>query len=121
MMWTTPSKGPWPFPGVVGVSPMVFAQTMVRTSHSLSGAVVRGVDPAVSLSLVKGFTPAELDRCLARDGNGVLLPGIILGKELAKNLATSVGDKIVLISPGGMISPVGHVPALKRFRGDRHF
>ncbi len=103
-------------PGVAGVSPMVFAQTMVRTSHSLSGAVVRGVVPAVPFSLVKGFTPDELDRCLARDGNGVILPGIILGKELAKNLATSVGDNIVLISPGGMISPVGHVPALKRFR-----
>ncbi len=103
-------------PGVAGISPMVFAQTMVRTSHSLSGAVVRGVDPAVPFSLIKGFTPAELDRCLARDGNAVVMPGIILGKELAKNLAISVGDNIVLISPGGMISPVGHVPALKRFR-----
>ncbi|MDY0221045.1 MAG: lipoprotein-releasing ABC transporter permease subunit [Desulfobacterium sp.] len=103
-------------PGVTAVSPMVFAQTMIRTSHSLSGAVVRGIDHRSSLSLVKGFSPSELEVCLARDGKGLILPGIVLGKELAKNLAVAVDDKIVLISPGGMISPVGHVPALKRFR-----
>lgn len=102
--------------GVTAVSPMVFAQTMIRTNHSLSGAVVRGIDPGASLSLVKGFTPSELDLCLARDGDDLVLPGIVLGKELAKNLAVVVDDKIILISPGGMISPVGHVPALKRFR-----
>ena len=102
--------------GVLGASPMVFAQTMIRTSHSLSGAVVRGIDPAVPFTLIKGFTPQELKKNLAVDGDVLVLPGIILGKELAKNIATSVGDKIVLMSPGGMISPVGHVPALKRFQ-----
>ncbi len=103
-------------PGVKGVSPMVFAQAMIRTSHSLSGAVVRGVDPSVGFSLVKGFSPEELEKGLAPDLENNRFPGIVLGKELAKNLASSVGDKIVLMSPGGMISPVGHVPSLKRFR-----
>ncbi len=103
-------------PGVKGVSPIVFAQTMIRTAHSLSGAVVRGVDPSMGVSLVKGFSPVELERDLGPDLDNSRLPGIILGKELAKNLASMVGDRIVLMSPGGMISPVGHVPSLKRFR-----
>ncbi|MBI9089143.1 MAG: lipoprotein-releasing ABC transporter permease subunit [Desulfobacterium sp.] len=103
-------------PGVKGVSPMVFAQTMIRTAHSLSGAVVRGVDPSVGFSLVKGFSPDELEKGLAPDLENSRFPGIVLGKELAKNLSSSVGDKIVLMSPGGMISPVGHVPSLKRFQ-----
>jgi lipoprotein-releasing system permease protein len=102
--------------GVKGVSPIVFAQTMIRTAHSLSGAVVRGVDPSSGISLVKGFSPAELEKDLGPDLDNSRLPGIVLGKELAKNLASMVGDRIVLMSPGGMISPVGHVPSLKRFR-----
>ena len=102
-------------PGVTGVAPMVFAQTMIRAAHSLSGAVVRGVDPSNNLSLIKGFSPSELEKAFAPNSKNSLLPGIILGKELAKNLAVSVGDNLVLMSPGGMISPVGHVPALKRF------
>jgi lipoprotein-releasing system permease protein len=44
------------------------------------------------------------------------VPGIILGQELARNLGVMENDIIYLISPRGMISPVGHIPAMKRFR-----
>ncbi len=103
--------------GVTSVSPLVFAQTMIRTKNALSGAVVRGVDPSGSVSLIKGLGPDEIRRSLApapEDPTG--LPGIILGKELAARSASIKGDTVVLMSPGGMISPVGHIPALKRFK-----
>jgi lipoprotein-releasing system permease protein len=43
------------------------------------------------------------------------MPGIILGKELAKNLGVVEGDNIYLISPRGMLAPIGHIPSMKRF------
>jgi lipoprotein-releasing system permease protein len=43
-------------------------------------------------------------------------PEIILGRELAKNLGVTEGDMLYLISPNGMLSPIGHVPSMKQFR-----
>ena len=44
------------------------------------------------------------------------VPGIILGKELARNLGVGKGDAVYLISSQGMISPIGYLPAMKRFK-----
>ena len=44
------------------------------------------------------------------------MPGIVLGRELANNLGVTKGDTVYLITPRGMISPIGHVPAMKRFQ-----
>ena len=43
-------------------------------------------------------------------------PGIVLGKELARNLGVIEGDRIYLISAHGMLSPIGHLPAMKQFK-----
>lgn len=103
--------------GVSTVSPMVFAQTMIKTSAGLSGAVVRGIDPGADTTLISGFTPEDLKQKLQTATTETSsLPGIILGKALASSVGAATGDRIVLMSPGGMISPVGHIPSLKRFQ-----
>jgi lipoprotein-releasing system permease protein len=45
-----------------------------------------------------------------------LLPGILLGAELARQLALEVGDEVQLISPDGDIGPTGLRPKLSRMR-----
>jgi lipoprotein-releasing system permease protein len=45
-----------------------------------------------------------------------VVPGIVLGRELARNLGVVKGNIIYLISPAGMLSPIGHVPAMKQFK-----
>jgi lipoprotein-releasing system permease protein len=50
-----------------------------------------------------------------KDATGSV-PGVILGKELARNLGLGVGDAVYLISSRGMISPMGYLPAMKRFQ-----
>ena len=40
---------------------------------------------------------------------------IVLGNELAAMLGVAVGDKVTLITPHAMITPVGTMPRLKRF------
>ena len=43
-------------------------------------------------------------------------PGLLIGKELAKNLNLFVGDKVNVISPMGNITPLGMMPKMKPFR-----
>ncbi len=105
-------------PGVEAATPFIYTQIMLRSSSGISGAVLRGVDPESAGRVIK-----SLKRISFKDGSNVsqgqkkkiALPGIILGKELAKNIGVSKGDMVFLISPRGTLSPIGHIPAMRRF------
>jgi len=45
-----------------------------------------------------------------------VLPGIIIGRELAKNLRLFLGDDLNVISPMGDIGPAGPIPKSRPFR-----
>ncbi|MFA5905076.1 MAG: lipoprotein-releasing ABC transporter permease subunit [Desulfobacula sp.] len=100
---------------VIGASPILFAQAMIRSSHSFSGIMVRGIDPGNSFSLIKGFGSEQLKKVLGKDSSNNDLPGIVLGKQLANSIGVIPGDKIILMSPNGIVSPVGNIPSMKRF------
>jgi len=105
--------------GVEAATPVIYTQVMLRASDRVSGAVLRGIDPETAGRVIKTLdkitlhSNSEVDKGKSISTN---VPGIVLGKELARNLGVSEGDMIYLISPRGMISPIGHVPAMKRFR-----
>ncbi|OGR20434.1 MAG: ABC transporter permease [Desulfobacula sp. RIFOXYA12_FULL_46_16] len=100
---------------IVDASPILFAQAMIRSNHSFSGIMVRGIDPGNSFSLIKGFSPDQLKKLLGKDEAHADFPGIILGKDLANSIGVIPGDKIILMSPNGIISPMGNIPSMKRF------
>lgn len=100
---------------IKGASPILFAQAMIRSSHSFSGVMVRGIDPENTFSLIKGFGPDQLKKSLGQPPKPGGFPGIILGKELAASVGVTKGDKVILMSPNGFISPIGQIPAMKRF------
>lgn len=100
---------------IIDASPILFAQAMIRSNHSFSGIMVRGIDPDNSFSLIKGFSPDELKKVLEKDVANTDFPGIILGKDLANSIGVIPGDKIILMSPNGIISPMGNIPSMKRF------
>lgn len=45
-----------------------------------------------------------------------ILPGVVIGRELAKNLRVFVGDDVNVVSPMGDIGPTGPIPKAKPFR-----
>jgi len=102
-------------PDIKGVSPILFAQAMIRTNHSFSGVMVRGIIPDKGSSLIKGFTPDQLKKALSTGSETGALPGIILGKELANSVGVIKGDKIILMSSTSFTSPIGQIPSMKRF------
>lgn len=102
-------------PEVVNASPILFGQAMIKTRHAFSGIMVRGISPADGASLLKGYSPRDLDAALAVHPKEDNLPGIILGKELANTIGVLNGDKIVLTSANSILSPFGQIPSMKRF------
>jgi len=104
--------------GVESATPVIYTQVMLRASSRVSGAVLRGIDPESAGRVIKTLDKVSLHNPKAGMGESTdnNVPGIVLGKELANNLGVSKGDTIYLISPRGMISPIGHLPAMKRFR-----
>ncbi len=108
--------------GVESATPFVYSQIMLRSATGLSGSVLRGIDPKSAGRVIKILDEALLEKLSAGDakeGHAVPnkgIPGVILGKELAKTMGVETGDLVYLIIPTGMISPIGHMPAMKRFQ-----
>ena len=104
--------------GVEAATPFIYTQVMLRSSSGVSGAVIRGIDPATAGSVIKGVETGALTVKSDEDNTqtgGVRVPGIILGKELARSLHVVKGDMVQVITTKGMISPIGHVPTMRRF------
>ncbi|MBW2260669.1 MAG: ABC transporter permease [Deltaproteobacteria bacterium] len=181
--------------GVVGVAPYIQGEVMVRSAVNISGAVLRGIDPALAgrvtsldETIEKGSLqylvepdrimkdgvfgkrwkpvvvdeqegnepgagrappgqapprepsredgPSDRPRSLTEvldeavrvvesdDGDagrrpGVTpptLPGVIVGREMVKNLSLYLGDEVKLISPLGELGPTGPMPKSRTYR-----
>jgi lipoprotein-releasing system permease protein len=109
-------------PGVVAATPFIYSQVMLSTGPNVSGVVLRGIEPDtdtqvtnLSKSIVEGKL-SDLDTLSSTNDELPPMPGIIIGKELAKNLNVFVGDTLNVVSPMGNITPFGMVPKMKRFR-----
>jgi lipoprotein-releasing system permease protein len=104
--------------GVVAAAPFIYTQIMLRSANGVSGAVLRGVDPETAGRVIENLDNLSLSVTSENSqlSSPVRIPGIILGKELAGHLGVAKGDAIYIISSRGMMSPIGHVPAMKRFR-----
>ena len=99
-------------PQVESAAPYVGAQGMVSVGQVVRGVMVRGILPALEDKV------ADLDRMMVSGKLDALVPGefgIVVGTELARTLGVSRGDKIVLISPQGQVTPAGILPRLKQF------
>lgn len=104
--------------GVEASTPFIYSQIMLRSSTGVSGAVLRGIDPESAGSVIKILKNSmlqNLKKIQRQESSQASVPGIILGKELARNLGVLKGDAVYLISSRGMISPIGYLPAMKRF------
>lgn len=105
-------------PGVTAASPYVSSQVLLRTAYGVSGASLRGIDPNVPVKVIEGFDSKKLKETLKKrkaGESGVEIPSVILGEDLAMNIGVSVGDVLYMISPKGMISPMGQIPSLRKF------
>ncbi|MGO9829948.1 MAG: FtsX-like permease family protein [Myxococcaceae bacterium] len=131
--------------GVVGVTPFIFGQVMVASEGNVDGTILKGIDPSTvgtvtdlpknvleggsieglstpaSIPVRKSTRPhADADDAVVVHKQGTeepVLPGILLGRELAASLRVLVGDRVTAISPlGGGMGPTGPLPRSRAFR-----
>ncbi len=98
-------------PQVLAAAPFVAAQALLARGEDMRGTMVRGIDPA----LEPGITDLALalrDSALKRLVTGAF--GVVVGRDLARELGVRVGDPVTLISPSGQVTPAGFVPRLKQ-------
>jgi lipoprotein-releasing system permease protein len=105
--------------GIEKASAFITTQVVLRTTSRAAGAMLKGIDALQKDSGISGVDTSKLVNPVPPKGAPQVndqLPGIILGKELAANLGVIRGDTVYMISPRGMLSPVGHIPAMIKFQ-----
>ena len=113
-------------PGVVASTPFIYMQAMMRSPNGVNGVIVRGLDTqsapkVINLGKIRegqmedlnGIPDVILKKLPAQDRD---LDGIMIGKEMARNMGLFLYDTLTIISPaGGITTPMGMVPRMKKF------
>ena len=98
---------------VIGAAPYIEAEAMLSNRSSVSGTIVRGIDPELEpevSDIHEKLTFGKYSDLKAGEF------GIILGTGLANSLDVVPGDRVTMITPQSTASPVGFLPRLRRFK-----
>jgi lipoprotein-releasing system permease protein len=111
--------------GVVASTPFIYSQAMIRNGNGVSGVVIRGLDTqsafkVINLGKIKEGNIEYLNKIPQKpflDNRNESVPpdGIIIGKEMARNMGIFLYDPITIISPVSISTPMGMVPRKKKF------
>lgn len=113
---------------VSSVSPFTYSQGLIRTKSGAAGVLVRGIlkDSAAGAQLAQYvgdkrefealFSPSTME-VQAEDGSteSAELPGILVGRELSRNLGLLPGTPVSVLAPTLTSTPFGLVPKFRRF------
>jgi lipoprotein-releasing system permease protein len=112
--------------GVTAAAPFIMNQVMLIHEDSVSGIVVRGVNPELEATvsdLEKNLIAGTLKQLTTKPRTENGRPsvknrrdGIILGKELSRRMGVISGDIVSMVSPVSRITPVGLIPRMKLFK-----
>lgn len=125
--------------GVLSANPFIVNEGMISKDQNIAGALITGIadykgeehqlfkyvdKKSIGYLLAPETIPVINEMEHGQDLNEVLdrkpevndLPGIIIGKEMAKDVQVFVGDTLNVISPVGEIGPTGPIPKARAFR-----
>ncbi|MDH3221495.1 MAG: lipoprotein-releasing ABC transporter permease subunit [Gammaproteobacteria bacterium] len=100
-------------PDVIGGAPYIEAEAMISNLSSVSGALIRGIDPEYENEVSEIYQRMEfgsLSDLVAGEF------GIVLGSGLANSLDVVPGDRVTMVTPQAISSPLGLLPRLRRFK-----
>lgn len=126
--WTALSDRIARVEGIASVAPYTFNQVLMRSSSRSVGVLVRGIEKgSASATQVSSYIPAnqsletlfDPEPIVVTDSAGeerdVTIPGILIGRSLARSLGVFVGTPISVLSPQLNSTPFGLVPRFRRF------
>jgi lipoprotein-releasing system permease protein len=103
-------------PHVIGAAPAILGQGLVSAQRETVPIQIKGIDPVLEQQVTdirNGMRQGSVESLNA----GPDAPdGILLGKDLAAKLNVNVGDSVSVLTPQGVLSPMGMIPRSKRLR-----
>ncbi len=107
--------------GVVAATPFIYSEAMLTRESGVSGVILRGIDPESArkvINLQQTLEEGSLEelKISPEKEESSCVPGIILGKELAGSLGVFYHDKVNVVSPFSIMTPMGMVPRIKNFQ-----
>jgi lipoprotein-releasing system permease protein len=127
-------------PGIKGATPFLYNEVMLASGGNLTGAILKGIDadtvgtvtdlasnvqdgrldwlkrPEEIVRRAQAGSPAPAPGSAAPAATKRPLPGIVVGRELARGLRVFVGDTVDVVSPLGDLGPAGPQPKSRSFR-----
>lgn len=105
-------------PGVVATSPVVFEQGLLVSERNSTGYAVsvKGIDPDAEARVTRireDIVAGDLAVLAAETPSG--RDGIVLGKDLARNLGVWLGEPVNLLTARPEVSPFGLFPKIVSF------
>jgi lipoprotein-releasing system permease protein len=110
--------------GVEASTPFIYSQAMLKNGTSTTGIILRGLSmkdalEVINIGKVKEGSLKRLEGEKKPMGGlqkePVSRPGIVIGRELSKNLGLFLNDPVFVISPSGISTPMGMTPRMKPF------
>lgn len=89
-------------PQIVGMSPYIEKEAMVRSKRGTDGVIIKGIDQDVvdrALDIRRDVIESKNEKKIdlkRNDPNS--LPGVLIGKKLADKLFVEIGDKLTVFS-----------------------
>jgi len=110
-------------PGVKASTPFIYSQAMLKNRESTTGIILRGLSmkdalKVINIGKIKEGSLKGLETGVSPKKAGdpaPSRPGIVIGRELAKNLGLFLHDRVFVISPSGVVTPMGMTPRMKPF------
>jgi len=102
-------------PHVIGAAPALYGQIFLTGPLLAKGAILKGIDPRAEVQVSDVLThlkEGSLDRLRGQGQSR----GIILGSELARDTGMLLDSFVTVISPQGVMTPIGPKPSYERFR-----
>lgn len=132
-------------PGVQGVTPFILSEVMITTESSVTGAVLKGIDVETVgqvTDLEKNVEAGRVQDLVFSDRipkspvlppdewaldpdmpaapppepDTDVLPGIVVGREMARSLRVWIGDRVTVMNPLGELGPQGPIPRSRTYR-----
>ena len=110
--------------GIVASTPVIMSQVILKKNDNIIAPLLRAIsiETAPHVINIGRMVEGRMD-LLSQSNRESLnmqqglknLPGMVLGKELAKNFGLSLFDTVDIVLPSGISTPMGSMPRVKKF------
>ena len=94
-------------PGVVGAGPAIMGKALVSSGSENGFITLKGIDPVLEGHVTDIERTMQRGKLLALEGAEDERPGILLGRDLVRQLGVKVGDLVELTTPTATLTPGG--------------